>query len=179
MFARQLVILSAAAVTVYGQLTITSPTPSNWWIAAEAGNLAWTCNTTPGTEQTWTVMLANPSTALLTDTQAIIAEQPNYDCSVLFTPNFTPGTGYTILFVNPLNSTDVWATSQAFEIKAKGSNYAATTSSGAGATGSGSATAGTAAASGSATSGAGEGVRAGAGVVGVLAAVAGGLWALL
>ncbi|KZO95954.1 hypothetical protein CALVIDRAFT_537539 [Calocera viscosa TUFC12733] len=175
MFARQLLVLSAAAVAVYGQLTITSPSSSIWWIESEQGNLAWTCNTAPSTEQTWTVMVANPSVTLLTDTQALIAEQPNYDCSVVFTPQLTPGSGYTILFVNPLNSTDVWATSQAFEVKPAGSTYAVTSSaSGASGSGSSTPTAGGAAASQSSKA---ENVRAG--TAGVVAAVMGGLWALL
>ncbi|KZT55039.1 hypothetical protein CALCODRAFT_499107 [Calocera cornea HHB12733] len=174
MFLPQLLIVSAALLgAVYGQLTITSPSSSIWWITGEQGNLAWTCNTAPATETTWTVMVANPNVQLLTDEQAIVAEQPNYDCSILFTPQLPAGTGYTILFVNPLNTSDVWATSETFEVKPTGSAYAVTSaSSSTGSTGTS-----TAGAAGASQTSKAEGLHAGA--AGLVAALVGGVWALL
>ncbi|KAG8735039.1 hypothetical protein FRC12_018252 [Ceratobasidium sp. 428] len=34
-----------------------------------------------------------------------------------------PGTGYTMVFGNPLNNTEAWATSEPFEVKPVGSTY--------------------------------------------------------
>ncbi|KAG8720031.1 hypothetical protein FRC08_001324 [Ceratobasidium sp. 394] len=49
----------------------------------------------------------------------------NYDCSKTIIPGeqLKPGTGYSMLFANPFNNTDVFATSQPFEVKAVGSTY--------------------------------------------------------
>ncbi|EJT99940.1 hypothetical protein DACRYDRAFT_23478 [Dacryopinax primogenitus] len=178
MFARQVLFFSATAAAVFAQLTITSPSSSIWWISKEAGNLAWTCNTAPSTETTWTVMITNPNTQLLTDELAIIAEQPNYDCSVLYTPTLNAGTGYQIIFVNPINTTEIWASSDVFEIKPQGSAYAVTSLSASG-SGTGTPTAGGAAPSGSsgATTSSAEDVRVG--FAGFALAALGGIWTLL
>ncbi|KAG8950524.1 hypothetical protein FRC03_012843, partial [Tulasnella sp. 419] len=50
----------------------------------------------------------------------------DYDCSILFQPvqSLTPATGYTLTFADVFNQTNVIATSEPFEVKAKGSAYA-------------------------------------------------------
>ncbi|KAJ3996672.1 hypothetical protein F5050DRAFT_1807559 [Lentinula boryana] len=62
---------------------------------------------------------------------AIIAQQPNYVCSLLVTKDqigaLPVGTGYVVQLANPLNNTDVFAQSSPYEIKAAGSAYPSTT----------------------------------------------------
>lgn len=140
------------------------------YIVAQSSNtLAWTCDTS--TYSNFTVLsvtlvflvhveltlrlsssLANSNPSILVQPIAIIAIEPNYDCSKTITQQQAsqpPSTGYTVLLANPLNSSDVrafsftfvscwysvifleqvYATSQSFEIKALGSSYPATSAS--------------------------------------------------
>lgn len=99
------------------------------WVAQSANTLAWTCNTSP--YNNFTVLLANSNPSILVQPIAIIAIQESYDCSKTITQQQSAqpaATGYTVLLANPLNSTDVYATSETFEIKALGSSYPATSS---------------------------------------------------
>jgi hypothetical protein len=131
---------------VSAQLTITSPGTNDWWVAQSLNTLAWTCSTSP--YQNFTVLLANSNSAVLAAPLAIIAVQDNFDCSETITQQESAqpaGTGYIVQFASTLNSTDIYAQSQPFEIKALGSSYPTTTSSaGSTATGSASGTAGAA-----------------------------------
>lgn len=98
-------------------------------VAQSANTLAWTCNTSP--YNNFTVLLANSNPSILVQPIAIIAIQESYDCSKTITQQQSAqpaATGYTVLLANPLNSTDVYATSETFEIKALGSSYPATSS---------------------------------------------------
>ncbi|KAG2358151.1 hypothetical protein BDR07DRAFT_1295803 [Suillus spraguei] len=125
---RRLTLACAALVSVVSaQLAITSPGTNDWWVASSANTLAWTCNTSP--YQNFTILCAQ---SLLNTPLAIIAVQENYDCSETITQQQSAqpaGTGYTILFASTLNSTDIYAQSEPFEIKALGSSYPTTTSS--------------------------------------------------
>ncbi|KAG2743160.1 hypothetical protein P692DRAFT_20172391 [Suillus brevipes Sb2] len=115
-------------------------------VASSANTLSWTCSTSPYLN--FTVLLSNSNIAVLAAPIAIIAIQENYDCSKTITQQQSAqaaGTGYTLLFASTLNSTDIWATSEPFEIKALGSSYPTTTSSaGSASTGTASGTAGAA-----------------------------------
>lgn len=95
----------------------------------------------------FTVLIQSPN---VPSPLAIIAIQQNADCSINVSQekaNQAPGTGYVLLLANPLNNTDVYATSQPFEIKALGSQYPSQVSP------SSSAASGTAAASSTASAG--------------------------
>ncbi|KAJ3724148.1 hypothetical protein DFJ43DRAFT_1091182 [Lentinula guzmanii] len=130
MIARLPFALAAASALFYvasAQLEVLSPGGDNlWWVADNENLLVWNCNESQ--EQTFTVLVANPNMA---SPLAIIAEQPNYVCSLLVTKDqmggLPVGTGYTVQLANPLNSTDLFAQSSAFEIKAAGSAYPSTT----------------------------------------------------
>ncbi|KAF8666657.1 hypothetical protein RHS04_09388 [Rhizoctonia solani] len=117
-----LVALWVSLVTAQ-QLTITEPSSDRWWIAQSINTLRWNCEQTTYTN--WTVLITNPDVTVLSGPLALIAIQWNYDCSKTITPGeqLKPATGYVMQFANPLNSTDVWATSQPFEVKAVGSAY--------------------------------------------------------
>jgi hypothetical protein len=131
-------------------------------VARSQNVLAWTCHSSPydnftvlyvflhpnkprPNELTNFTRIANPSTpTVLPAPLAIIGIEQNYQCSQEITQDMAkqpPGTGYLILFANPLNSSDVsfsqhlphsgfhrwlvqvYATSKPFEIKALGSTY--------------------------------------------------------
>ncbi|KAF8872500.1 hypothetical protein BD779DRAFT_1572482 [Infundibulicybe gibba] len=132
----------AVAATLVGlsaaQLQIISPGgPDLWWVAKSINTLTWTCQTSPF--QTYTVLIANKDPKILPAPMAFIGVQNNFDCSKSITPdqvNQTPATGYTIQLADTLNSTNIFATSQEFEIKALGAAYPTTTSVPAGASGS-------------------------------------------
>jgi len=47
--------------------------------------------------------------------------EPNDQCMTNLVPNLNVGTGYYITFTNSVNYTDVYATSENFEVKADGS----------------------------------------------------------
>ncbi|KAI6012066.1 hypothetical protein PISMIDRAFT_676937 [Pisolithus microcarpus 441] len=129
MLVRILVAAAALVGAVSAQLTVTNPTSDSWWVAQSANTLAWTCNTSP--YNNFTVLLANSNPSILVQPIAIIAIQESYDCSKTITQQQSAqpaATGYTVLLANPLNSTDVYATSETFEIKALGSSYPATSS---------------------------------------------------
>jgi len=124
---------------VAAQLTITSPSSSIWWVAKSLNQINWTCNTSP--YQNFTVLIDNSNPSILTAAIAVIAIQQNYDCSITITQdqaNQPVGTGWTVVFANPLNNTDVYATSEEFEIKALGSAYPSQSTPSAGASSTGS-----------------------------------------
>ncbi|KAI5994907.1 hypothetical protein F5J12DRAFT_856539 [Pisolithus orientalis] len=129
MLTRFLVAAAALVGAASAQLTITNPSSDSWWVAQSSNTLAWTCNTSPYSN--FTILLANSNPSVLVQPIAIIAIQENYDCSKTITQQQSTqpaATGYTVQFANPLNSTDVYATSETFEIKALGSSYPATSS---------------------------------------------------
>ncbi|KIK70047.1 hypothetical protein GYMLUDRAFT_236488 [Collybiopsis luxurians FD-317 M1] len=119
--------LSVLFTAVSAQLQVLSPGGDNlWWIAESENLLVWNCNESQ--VQNFTVLVDNPNMA---SALAIIAQQPNYVCSLLVTKDqmgaLAVGTGYTVQLADPLNNTNVYAQSAAFEIKAVGSAYPTST----------------------------------------------------
>ncbi|EDR06683.1 uncharacterized protein LACBIDRAFT_294613 [Laccaria bicolor S238N-H82] len=142
--------LLVSASVAQAALTITNPTSSSWWVAKSANVLSWTCQDSPSNQ--FTVLINSPSMAA---PLAIIAQENNFDCSKTITQdqaNQAAGTGYTILLADPLNNTNVYATSEPFEIKALGSAYPSQVSSSASSGGSGTASGSGASASSTSTS---------------------------
>jgi hypothetical protein len=109
---------------VKADLEVTSPSSSIWWVAKSQNVLAWSCQDTTITN--FTVLVSNTSPTIAVAPLAIIAIQDNFDCSVVITQDEADqpaGTGWTILLADPFNETNVYATSQPFEIKPLGSLY--------------------------------------------------------
>ncbi|KAF8957374.1 hypothetical protein BDZ97DRAFT_1846469 [Flammula alnicola] len=173
-----LALASLGGVAADG-LQVTSPSSSIWWVAKSQNLIAWSCHNTSIVD--FTVLVTNQSPAIAVAPLAIIAIQQNFDCSIIITQdqaNQPTGTGWEILLANPLNNTDVYATSEPFEIKPLGSLYPSQQSAGASvisgsATGSSTAPAATQ----STKSGAGKLAVGGAGVVAGFVAMAMGVWA--
>jgi len=98
--------------------------------------MRWNCQTQPSITE-FTVLINNTNPATLAGPLAFIAELANDDCSYAVSQNQVnqpAATGYTLIFANPLNNSDIYTTSQLFEIRALGSAYP-TTSSGLAASG--------------------------------------------
>jgi hypothetical protein len=118
-----LLLASLAGIT-RADLQVTSPSSTIWWVAKSTNVIAWTCQNT--TIQDFTILVSNSNSAVLAAPMAVIAIQQNYDCSIVISQdqaNQPAGTGWTVLLADPLNNTNVYATSQPFEIKALGSAY--------------------------------------------------------
>jgi len=117
-------LVFASIGSVVADLEVTTPSAANWWVAQSQNLLAWTCqNTTIGN---FTVLVSNTTPTILDAPLAIIAMQDNFDCSIIVgqsVGNLPAGSGYQVLLANPLNITDVYASSQQFEIKPIGSAY--------------------------------------------------------
>jgi hypothetical protein len=117
--------LTALAATAAADLQVLVPGgPNLWWVGKSSNTLAWSCHDSPYTN--FTVLIANKDPKILSAPLAVIAQQNNYDCSHLITQdqvNQTPATGYIVQLANPFNSSDVYAASAEFEIKALGSSY--------------------------------------------------------
>ncbi|KIM38085.1 hypothetical protein M413DRAFT_448104 [Hebeloma cylindrosporum] len=117
-------LLVASFSGVAADLKVTSPSSSIWWVAKSLNEIAWTCKDT--TIDQFTVLVNNADPKILVAPIAVIAIQKNYDCSITITQdqaNQPVGTGWTVLLANPLNNTDVYATSEPFEIKPLGCAY--------------------------------------------------------
>jgi hypothetical protein len=107
-------------------LQITNPSSSLWWVAKSTNVMAWNCNDPSITTTNFTVLINNSDPKLLVGPLAFIAIQQNFQCSVTVSHdqvNQPAGPGYTLLFANPLNNTQVYTTSETFEIKSLGSLY--------------------------------------------------------
>lgn len=119
-----LLVLATLSSVVKADLEVTSPSSSVWWVAQSQNVLSWTCQNT--TITSFGVLINNTDPKVLVSPMAIISIQQNFDCSIVVTQDQASqpaGTGWTILLVNPVNLTDVYATSQEFEIKPLGSLY--------------------------------------------------------
>ncbi|KAG7452928.1 uncharacterized protein BT62DRAFT_915290 [Guyanagaster necrorhizus] len=154
---------SALFGAVFADLQVTAPSSDIWWVAQSTNVIAWTCNDSPYSE--FTILITNSDSSILTSALAIVAIEQNYDCSKILTPeqvNMPAATGYTLQLANPLNSSQVYAASDLFEIKALGSAYPSSSAAVESATGSlasASASAASASASASASGNAGSALK--------------------
>lgn len=126
LFARlSLLALATTLISAVAGLKIVAPGGSSlWWVAKSDNNLVWDCS--DKTYDSFNVVIANPNTNVLTAPLTILATLPNYVCSKLIPGaqiTVPAATNYTILLTNILNTTDVYATSEPFEIKPLGSSY--------------------------------------------------------
>ncbi|SJL04478.1 uncharacterized protein ARMOST_07845 [Armillaria ostoyae] len=133
------VLATASALfgAVFADLTVTSPSAGIWWVAQSTNVIAWSCNDSPYSE--FTILITNPDTSVLVSALAIVAIEQNYDCSKVLTQqqvSMPAATGYVLQLANPLNSSQVYAASQPFEIKALGAAYPSTSAAVESATGS-------------------------------------------
>jgi len=146
-----LLLATLSAAQSPNAFNITNPTSELWWVAKSTNVLSWDCQSQQASDiNNFTVLISNINPAIFPAALAIIAIQQNFQCSITISQNQADqpaGTGNILLFANPLNNTDVYTTSEQFEIKALGSLYPSQVSSSA------SGASGTAAASASASAG--------------------------
>nr|ODN97563.1 hypothetical protein L204_02981 [Cryptococcus depauperatus CBS 7855] len=111
------ILLSTIVSVASAALTVTEPSGSHWWVAKSLNTLAW-----DGKDPAeFSVFLNNPNTNLLVNKHLGFGFYRSRIPDLL--DDEPPGTGYTLLLTNPLNSSDIYATSEPFEIKAAGSAY--------------------------------------------------------
>jgi hypothetical protein len=124
-FPHAALLLASLAGVSRAQFTVVSPSSDAWWVAQSTNMIKWSpCMDTADPTVTDFTVLINSST--LTQPMAIIAVEAIADCSILVSQdqaNQPAGTGYTILLANEVNNSDIFATSQPFEIKPLGSAY--------------------------------------------------------
>ncbi|KAK6910038.1 hypothetical protein L486_00307 [Kwoniella mangroviensis CBS 10435] len=172
-------VLSLGAVSA--QLTVTEPRADHWWVAQSLNTLAWEGSS----PDQFSVFLSNTDTNVLTSILALTSVTYAYDRSKTINPGgVTPSGGYTILLTNPLNSSDVYAKSETFEIKAVGSTYppqgssagSSASASGSGtASGSAASSAASASASSTGSNSAGTKLDVGKGLMGIISLVGGAM----
>ncbi|WWD17243.1 hypothetical protein CI109_101681 [Kwoniella shandongensis] len=150
---RSAIFFLSVASLVSATLTITQPSAAHWWVGQSLNTLAW-----DGSDPSqFSVFLANPDTSVLTSMLALESIVMTYQTSLTINPgNIKAATGYTLLLTNPLNSSDVYATSESFEIKPVGSTYPPQTTTGNTSTTATFNTSGTATGAGTAPSGTGS-----------------------
>ncbi|KAF8322673.1 hypothetical protein DL93DRAFT_2162796 [Clavulina sp. PMI_390] len=114
-------LFTALSASTASALSITNPSASSWWVANSVNLLSWSCHDSDATGQ-YTVIIFGPGS--LEAGLPIIAQMNNYDCSetIPANGNFPAGNNYTIALANPLNRTDILA-STPFTIEAQGSAY--------------------------------------------------------
>ncbi|KAF7332652.1 hypothetical protein MKEN_00148000 [Mycena kentingensis (nom. inval.)] len=116
---------ASAAISTNG-LSILAPGGENlWWLQGGDNNVAWTCSTS--TVSQYTVWLNNTDqAATISAITALVSVLPNYNCIQLIEArlNSAPAAkGYTIVFTDIANATNVLAVSDEFEIKAQSAGY--------------------------------------------------------
>ncbi|KIM31786.1 hypothetical protein M408DRAFT_6843 [Serendipita vermifera MAFF 305830] len=103
-------------------LSVLAPSASWWWQENDQALLAWDC--TDRSHPQFAVVAANTNVTLLTaGIVVLVGIQNNDQCTTNITPNILPGKDYKILLTNIVNYTDIYATSEAFEVHAHGSPY--------------------------------------------------------
>ncbi|KAJ7207246.1 hypothetical protein GGX14DRAFT_456696, partial [Mycena pura] len=116
---------AASAAFSSGGLSILAPGRDKlYWLVGMENNIVWTCGESKFNQ--FTVSINNSDISLLTDIQAIIAQEQNYNCEQLVTPNdvnVPVGDGYTIVLADPLNGTNVYAVSDEFSVKPMSAGY--------------------------------------------------------
>jgi len=128
LFARLSLVAFASTLisAVAGDLKVISPGGSTlWWIANSDNTLLWDCS--DKTHDQFNVLIANSNPSALVAPLPIIPTLQNFVCSKLIPaaqlPNLPAATGYTIQLTNIFNNTDIYATSEPFELKSVGSAY--------------------------------------------------------
>jgi len=120
-------ITAAFVASVAAQSIITSPSAAVWWVAKSENTLSWNCHDPSiSSHTTFTVLVTNQNATILDAPLAFISPQANADCSKVVGQNqlsAPAAPGYTILFADPLNETNIFATSDVFEIKPLGVTY--------------------------------------------------------
>ncbi|KAH8993609.1 hypothetical protein EDB86DRAFT_2805513 [Lactarius hatsudake] len=128
--------------------------PDLWWVAQSQNTLVWSCNDSPPATA-YQLLVNNTNPTILAAAEAIVANIQNSDCSHTITVQqavLTPATGYTLIFADTLDQTKIYATSEAFEVKALGAAYPPTSATPTGSATSTSGSSGSSTASGSTSS---------------------------
>ncbi|KAG8842409.1 hypothetical protein FRB96_005430 [Tulasnella sp. 330] len=122
MFSKTLIatgLYLAACIPFTVALTVTGPNSSDYWVFGVTNTITWTYSANDPTPVT--VYITNANSSTLNGAFSIAENVPTSQQSIEVT-NVTlkPGSGYVVNFVNPTNNTDVYATSDAFNVEPQG-----------------------------------------------------------
>ncbi|KZS89737.1 hypothetical protein SISNIDRAFT_416564, partial [Sistotremastrum niveocremeum HHB9708] len=131
-------------------ITITEPSPSSFWVQNQTNTISWTFAS--GDPNPISIVIVNSNNTFLNGEYSIheFVDLSNGSFTVT-NVTLLVASGYQVEFVNTTNLTQVFATSQTFDVKAPGTSGTATSPSTTGSSGSGSS--GSGSATGSSTSG--------------------------
>jgi len=122
MFAKPLIAVLAVLATapLINAITVTGPSSSKWWVFGTSNQITWTFN--QGDPTPVSITITNPSSNSLNGAFSISEFVTVSDESFTVT-NVTikPATGYVVNFVNSQNTSEIYASSSPFEVKAQGS----------------------------------------------------------
>ncbi|KAG8833405.1 hypothetical protein FRC17_010731 [Serendipita sp. 399] len=103
-------------------LSVLTPSSQWWWQAKEQALFSWDC--TDKTHPQFAVVATNANPSLLSAGVSILTGiQDNFVCNTIITPDLIPGKGYRLTLTNIVNITDIYATSEEFEVRPTGSGY--------------------------------------------------------
>ncbi|KAH9056610.1 hypothetical protein EDB87DRAFT_1833641 [Lactarius vividus] len=121
-----LVLLPSAA---FATISISGPSASQYWVQNTSNTIQWTYNT--GDPNPVDIIITNQNNQTLNGDFSIARFVPvSQESFTVTNVTLRPGTGYQVVFVNPVNTTDVYANSSNFEVKASGTPPAPSSTSG-------------------------------------------------
>lgn len=135
LFKKILLPLLFATFAAAANLEVTEPSTDIWWVAQSTNVMAWNCQSQvnqPNPINNFTVLINNVNPSVLAGPLAFIAIQELDQCSITVSPNQVnqpASSGYILLLADDFNNTNVYATSQQFEIRPLGSAYPSQVSS--------------------------------------------------
>jgi len=116
-FTKFVSVLAAASSAL--ALSINSPSPSGFWVQFTSNVITWSF--TSGDPQLVDIFVTNPNNTFLNGPFAI-AQNVNVSNGTFTVTNVTliQGSGFVVEFVNPNNNSQVFASSQSFNVDAPG-----------------------------------------------------------
>jgi len=115
-----LALLPSAALAT---ITITTPSSTSYWVQNVSNTIAWTYNAGDPTDVD--IIITNGNNQTLNGDFSIARFVPvSNETFTVTNVTLLVGTGYQVVFVNPINPDQVYANSSDFEVKASGTSPA-------------------------------------------------------
>ncbi|CAG7854065.1 SubName: Full=Uncharacterized protein {ECO:0000313/EMBL:CCA69593.1} [Serendipita indica DSM 11827] len=122
MFKLSTALAVAVAAAGTNALSVLVPNSQWWWQRNDQALLSWDC--TDKSHPTFSVVAINSNVTLLSaGLSVLVGQQDNTMCTTNILPDLIPGKGYRITLTNIVNYTDIYATSEEFEVHEKGTPY--------------------------------------------------------
>ncbi|KAG8993568.1 hypothetical protein FRB94_005349 [Tulasnella sp. JGI-2019a] len=122
MFAKTFVaagLCLASVLPSVAALTVTGPSSTAYWVFGTANTITWTYDANDPSPAS--VIITNPDKNTLNGPFSVAQNVPASQKSIEVTDvTLKPGDGYVVNFVNPSNSSDIYAFSGSFTVKPQG-----------------------------------------------------------